>query len=213
LERTNALPDLHGVRLIFSGLGDTAAPQAPLGIADRTNLVAVWRAIGARAGAHVEIVNAPLGSAAKPGLPPVAKVPVSPPALAVPMVRRHAPVAVELRDQSVHFVPDEAVFAKPAAVAALLRPIAARILAQQLRVHLTGSTASVGSESGRRALSLRRANAVKAVLVAEGVPARSITTTGVGTDWTRHVPDLDAHGNLLPGPAAQNRMVLLELSR
>jgi outer membrane protein OmpA-like peptidoglycan-associated protein len=213
LAKTNALPDLRGVRLILSGLGDTAPPQAPLGIADRRNLVAIWRAIGTRAGARVDVVNAPLATAPKSGLPPVTQVPVRAPALAVPTVRRHTPVAVELHDQSVHFLPDRAVFGQPKVVAELLRPIAARIVAQRLRVHLTGSTASVGSQSGRRALSLRRAKAVKAVLVAEGVPARSITTTGVGTGWARHVPDLDSHGNLLPGPAAQNRMVLLELSR
>jgi outer membrane protein OmpA-like peptidoglycan-associated protein len=200
------------VHLIFSGLGDTAPPQAPLGTADRANPVAIWRAIGTRAGAHVDVVDAPLSTAAKSGLPPVTKVPVSPPALVVPPVR-HRPVTVELHDRSVQFLPDKAVFARPKAVAALLRPIAARIVAQRLRVRLTGSTASVGSKSGRRALSLRRANAVKAVLVSEGVPASRITTAGVGTDWARHVPDLDAHGNLMPGPAAENRMVLLELSR
>jgi outer membrane protein OmpA-like peptidoglycan-associated protein len=58
-----------------------------------------------------------------------------------------------------------------------------------------------------------RAEAVKAVLVGGGAPPAALTTAGVGAEWPRHVPNLDANGVLLPALAAQNRMVLIELTR
>ena len=49
-----------------------------------------------------------------------------------------------------------------------------------VRIMVTGHTDTSGSEAYNMALSLRRANAVKAALVKDGVPATAITATGVG---------------------------------
>jgi hypothetical protein len=49
-----------------------------------------------------------------------------------------------------------------------------------VRIMATGHTDTSGSEAYNMALSLRRANAVKAALVKDGVPATAITATGVG---------------------------------
>ena len=206
LERSNALPRLAGVRVVFSGLGDTAPPQQPLSIAQRENLVAIWRAVAEKAGATVEVLEAPLGTPGKPDLPSVARVPVDPPPLATGTV-------IELGEETVGFEPGTATYREPAEVEKVLAPLAKRIASQGLRVTLTGATASAGTPDYRRDLSLKRAEAVKATLVSAGAPAARITTKGVGSDWARHIPDTDQAGNLLPGPAARNRLVLVELSR
>ena len=51
---------------------------------------------------------------------------------------------------------------------------------QDARITATGNTDTTGTEAYNMALSLRRANAVKDVLVKLGVPAAAITTVGVG---------------------------------
>ena len=45
LAEAGALPDLSGIRVVFQGLGDTAAPQPALGQRQRDNLVAIWEAV------------------------------------------------------------------------------------------------------------------------------------------------------------------------
>jgi hypothetical protein len=69
-----ALPRLKGVRLLLTGIGETAPPQQPLGADQRAALVAIWTAIGQRAGATVEVLDTPLGTPARTGLPKVALV-------------------------------------------------------------------------------------------------------------------------------------------
>jgi hypothetical protein len=54
--------------------------------------------------------------------------------------------------------------------------------AQGARITATGHTDTSGSPQYNMALSLRRANAVKAELVRQGVPAAAITTVGVGEE-------------------------------
>lgn len=67
-----ALPRLAGVRLVLTGIGETAPPQPPLTADQRQILIAMWQAIGERAGATVEVLDTPLGTPARPGLPAVA---------------------------------------------------------------------------------------------------------------------------------------------
>lgn len=51
---------------------------------------------------------------------------------------------------------------------------------QDLRITVVGHTDRIGSDSANLALSRRRAAAVKTALVAEGIPAASIETAGLG---------------------------------
>lgn len=78
LAERRALPKLDGVRLILTGLGETAPPQQPLSLRERQTLVAIWRAVGERAGATVEVLDSQFGTPARPDLPRVALVGVEP---------------------------------------------------------------------------------------------------------------------------------------
>jgi outer membrane protein OmpA-like peptidoglycan-associated protein len=197
------LPDLAGTSVLFAGLGDVAPPQEPLALPQRTNLREIWTAIATRAGAtDVQVLTEPLREPPLPDLPAVAPVPV------------HAAADLgcfgTLRQADLAFRPDLASFVDAASARATLAPMA-RCLAELGRpVRLTGTTASAGTEEGRRVLSQQRADAVAGLLAELGVPAGLITTRGLGHQVPPCVPDRDAAGALLPDLAAQNRQVIVE---
>ena len=79
-------------------------------------------------------------------------------------------------------------------------------------VTLTGATSSEGSNQFNQQLSLQRASAVKTVLVQLGVPSGRITTIGDGSHLPGRLNDRGPNGQLLIGPAIQNRKVVAKLS-
>ncbi len=204
LSKQDALPDLEGIEVTFQGLGDTAAPQESLSIAQRTNLIAIWRAVIQAAGGEVFLEERPLAEETVVGLPEVSVVPV-------PAGPACVGATIELTGADVAFEPDSAEFLDPAAVRDVLKPIADQLGTAGLTATLTGTTARVGDLDGQVELSERRAQAVLEELVALGVPSESLTAVGVGSEFPGYVPDHDAAGNLLPGPAAENRTVVITL--
>ncbi|MGH3901305.1 MAG: OmpA family protein [Pseudonocardiaceae bacterium] len=206
LRRTQQLPNLTGMRVVFTGLGDTAPPQQPLPQPARAALVALWTKIVEAAGGKAEVKQAPLPSTRTiDGLPPVTIVPVAAKSIG-PL-----PSITVLRDGTVGFVPDQAVFRDSAQARAVLADYA-REITNGRRALLTGTTASAGTSEYRLRLSQQRANAVRDLLVSLGAPADRITTRGLGSDFPGYVPDHDPQGNLNPIPAAQNRQVIIELT-
>jgi outer membrane protein OmpA-like peptidoglycan-associated protein len=206
LRRMQQLPNLAGMRVVFTGLGDTAPPQQPLPAPARTVLVTLWTKIVEAAGGQAEIKQAPLPS--RPtlnGLPPVTAVPVAAQAIG-PL-----PSITVLRDGTVGFVPDQAVFRDPDQTRAVLADYAKAIIGGKTAL-LTGTTASDGTPDYRLRLSEKRAGAVRDLLVSLGAPADHIRTRGLGSDFPGYVPDRDSQGNLDPVPAAQNRQVIIELT-
>ncbi len=203
-----AVPQLAGVDVVLSGIGDTAAPQQPLSTGQRRNLVDVWTTVLERAGAKVRVLDVPLGGDALTDVPPVTAVTVTPPSSYDDAAQR-----VELRGDTVAFLPDQAVYRDAAEVENTLRPLAERVVRDRLAVTLIGTTASAGTPAGRATLSRKRAELVRSTLVKLGVDAAAVTSKGVGTNWPGHVADIDGKGRLLPGPAAQNRKVIVELER
>lgn len=108
LRRTQQLPNLTGMRVVFTGLGDTALPQQPLPAPARAVLVAFWTKIVESAGGKAEIKQAPLpNTRTLNGLPPVTIVPVAAQSIG-PL-----PSITVLRDGTVGFVPNQAVFRYP----------------------------------------------------------------------------------------------------
>ncbi|MGY2001731.1 OmpA family protein [Blastococcus sp. SYSU DS1024] len=191
-----ALPDLGGIDVVFSGLGDVAAPQQALPRSQRENLVALWTAIAEAAGsADVGIDETPLSGQPAGNLPAVTPVvPGSGPVCAVE--------TVVLDEGDVAFVADTAAFRDEAAAVATLRPIAERTLAAGLSAALAGTTADVGDAAGQVDLSRRRAQAVADALAALGVPADRLTVIGLGSDFAGYDPD----------DLAANRAVRIELT-
>ncbi|SDM18024.1 Outer membrane protein OmpA [Geodermatophilus siccatus] len=204
LARVGELPDLEGMEVVFQGLGDTAPPQEALSIAQRANLVAIWRAVVEAAGGVMALEERPLAEDTAVDLPEVSIVPVpNGPACAGP--------TIELAGADVAFQPDSAEFVDPAAARAVLQPIAEQLVQAGATATLTGTTARVRELGGQRALSEQRARAVLSELVDLGVPASALRAVGLGSEFPGYVPDHDAAGNLLPGPAAQNRKVIITL--
>ena len=198
-----------GAVVLLSGVGDTVAPQVGLTNAEKTQLRGTWSEIAKQGGAScVAVLDAPASNQGVTDVPPVSLVPVPAPPQLTPQVR--API--DLGQSQVAFNPDAATFVDPAAVQETLTPLATQLGADtRVRVTLTGATSSATGTGGPSSedLSRQRAQAVADVLVSLGVGTDRITVVGAGSTFAGFVPDRSPDGVLLPGPAAQNRKVIV----
>jgi outer membrane protein OmpA-like peptidoglycan-associated protein len=209
LRAAGNLPDLRGMTVTLVGIGYIAAPQPPLSGKWRSNVTQIWVSTLRAAGARVEVIPQPgQGPSVSTG-EPVRLVPVP----AIPPVRPRPHTTMVFTGASpVRFQPDTTAFADQADAIRALSPIARWLAADHSRhAWLEGTTADVGPLSGQRALSVRRADHVRDVLVSLGATAAQVTTTGVGSDFPQFTRDHDAAGTLLAGPATLNRSVRITL--
>jgi len=208
LRHADELPDLKGRHIYFTGLGWTASPQPALSISERQKVVQIWEQIAQAAGAAcVALDQTANTSNAVPDRPPVAIVTPPPP----PPPPTSCSV-INLGDaNNVGFEFDSTTFRDPSGARATLQELANVLMQPGESVTLTGSTSSEGSDQYNLDLSLRRANAVKAVLVQLGVPSSEIQTFGDGSHLPGRLNDRGANGQLLIGPAIQNRKVVAKL--
>jgi outer membrane protein OmpA-like peptidoglycan-associated protein len=79
-------------------------------------------------------------------------------------------------------------------------------------VRVIGTTASADTPAARRELSLARAAAVRDLLVGGGVSRDRINIVGAGATRPDRLDDRGPDGALLPGPAALNRSVIIEVT-
>ena len=209
LRQANELPSLRGRHVYFVGLGWTASPQPALDIANRKKVVAIWEQIAKAGGASCVKIDPTTNTRnAVPNRPPVAIVtPPPPPGPLQPCS------VINLGDNNhVGFDFNSTTFRDPSGAQATLRQLADLIIKSGERVTLIGSTSSEGSNEYNQRLSLRRANAVKAVLVRLGVPASRITAIGDGSHLPGRVNDRGPSGHLLIGPAIEDRKVVAKLA-
>jgi len=197
------VPDLTGKRVVFSGIGDTEAPQRPLPPQLRNRLVDFWTGL-CRAGGAVEcaVDPDPVTGGRPVSTTPVPTVPVPEPPVVSEPVPQARPIALS---SDVLFGPDSAVLLEPAGP--VLRGLAANLPAGA-GITLTGHTASVGPADTARRLSLARATAVRDALVGLGVPGSAVTALGVGFDEPIAV-DRGPDGALDPVAAQRNRAVVV----
>ncbi|GAA3460653.1 OmpA family protein [Saccharothrix longispora] len=196
----DALPALTGKDVVFSGLGQVAGPQPPLPPGAQEALVELWlgicREFDAASCTH------------DPGPAPAGG----------PIARGEVPVVdlgqVENRDALVH-VPSSLVFK---AGGDELAPGAEDVLRQvaekfdgRTTARVVVRTATSASAEQAADLTRRRAQRVVSALVDLGV-SRSAFVEVVGAGFGSPLDvDLDAAGDLVPGAAARNRSVVVEL--
>jgi outer membrane protein OmpA-like peptidoglycan-associated protein len=208
LKQRGLLPDLAGWHVIFSGLGDTAGRQPPLPLPQRTTLTSYWMAICRAAGA----AGCQLDETTRPDPHSRSITPV--PVVPVPVV-----VSVQGPNGATGVsVPSDELFAFGRAVLlpgadSVLEPLAARARSGHLLVTITGyASPDGGSVAYNLALSRARALAVRARLVALGLPPRQITrVTGLGADG-KTAQACDVSGQFDEAVCAQLRRVVVLLT-
>jgi outer membrane protein OmpA-like peptidoglycan-associated protein len=108
------------------------------------------------------------------------------------------------------FEPGTAVFRDPGGAEAALSELVRYLITNpSARILLTGTTAHWGTLASDIALSMERSNAVRMVLVQLGASPRQIKTRGLGWKFAGYQDDQGPDGTLLPGPAEQNRSVIV----
>jgi outer membrane protein OmpA-like peptidoglycan-associated protein len=207
LGRRGLLPRLTGWHVVFSGLGDTAGRQPAPPIPQRTVLTRYWTALCRGSGA----VSCAVDAVTRPDPPPRSTTPV--PVVSFPRVTSYqGPQGGRITN-----VPADTFFAFGSArllpgADSVLGPIATRARDGHLEVTIAGySSPDGGSGSYNLTLSAGRAQAVRARLIALGVPAGLIVqAVGLGTAGKTRL-DCYRHGHLDETTCARLRRVLITL--
>lgn len=209
LTTNHLLPDMTGRSVVLVDVGQTAAPQANLNEDLRGRVVSLWEHVATTAGAAC---TQALPAAATRESVDTGGIAVSTVALPAEPVFKPCSATVLSDGGPVGFKGDLAEFRNEGAARVALQPLADEAKRGNKSVTLVGTTASARTKTFRDQLSKDRAEAVKAILVGQGVDPARIRTVGAGNESKYHVPDIGSNGALLPGPAAGNRRVVVELS-
>ena len=207
LKHHGLLPDLAGWRVIFSGLGDAAGRQQPLPLPQRTTLASYWMAICHAAGA----VACQTDQTTRPDPPSLSTT-------SVPVIPVPAVLSVRGPNGSTGVsVPADELFAFNSAILlsgadGILGPLAGKARAEHVLVTVTGyASPDGGSAAYNLKLSRARAQAVRARLVALGLPPGQIVrVTGLGTDG-KTAQACDVAGQFDEAVCAQLRRVVVLL--
>jgi outer membrane protein OmpA-like peptidoglycan-associated protein len=198
--------DLKGVTVYWAGMGDTAGAQQPLTVPARSNLEAIWSAVVKAAGGTLSLLPEPASGSAAANLPAVTPVTIEP--VATKTDWSHP---VVIRNSELLFTKDTAAFSDPGAAQNVLATLVPAIEQNGKVVTITGTASKdqATDNTADTALSLKRAEAVKAALVGLGVPASLLQTAGVGFEWCGWKAEKDAAGTYSDALAEQNRTVIL----
>ena len=178
LDAAAMVPQLNGVPVEFYGLGDVAGSQRTLSAQQVQWLQSFWQAFFDRTGAavtfHADIVS---GEALTENGHKI-----------TPLAPAGAPTFIKVSAEQVDFQPDSTAFLDEDAARSALNELATQLKADSTTSYVVaGSTAEEvdnASREGAQSLSLARAQAVRDVLVAAGVPADQITCLGLGNEPT-----------------------------
>jgi len=209
--RPDALPDLTGKHVLFTGLGQVAGPQASLREPMRRAVTDLW--LGVCRKFHAAECTADPSSVATTAPRSTVPVPVIPVTGADSVVEYEEPGGTTGQRRfplpsAVLFEPDTDVLADGAEDA--LRELVP-YFGPATTATAIGHTASVGPRTSAIDLSVRRSRKVVATLRRLGVAEAVFTAVdGVGYDEPV-VPDRDDRGHLLPAAAERNRTVVLTL--
>ena len=214
LRQTKALPDLSNISVIWMGLGDVSGSQQPLTPFTLETLKDLWSQVLNEAGVESVTFASDLpGKPAAQGLPYVSPVEIMQDA-SIEVIDEifdlEQPIVLD--EKKILFLPDSAVFADADAARECLQPIAEQMAAHpELKVVLAGTTATVGSNEGCKALSKQRAEAVKELLVELGASEDSFETVlGLGYDHEYHIPDIGPDGALNENAPANRSVIVFD---
>ena len=177
LRRSGHLPDLTGMRVILSGIGYTAAPQAGLDEPRRAWIVRLWTAIVVNAGAVDPVVeSSPATGEAVPDVPPVSTIDIQKTTISIA-----CDTTSVLGEDTVAFIPDTANFINPSSARETLLPFADFLKANPTaRAVLTGTIAHYGDRNMTGGLDLQRARRVGQELVSLGAAPGQVEARGGG---------------------------------
>jgi len=212
LEEDFAIPDLSGIDVVWTGIGQVAGEQETLASSYEHKLEMLWAEILKAAGAKsVNFDRTPLPAVENEGdMPFCSVVPVVADTLDVDVAESVPDVVKFDENSSVKFKSNKAEFVDEKAAEKELLPIAEYLLAYpDESFYILGMTATVPGGDGGKQLSLKRAEACKELLVKNGVEADRLVCVGLGhTDHPLRADDTDNNGNLIEDAARVNRAVI-----
>ena len=211
LKELNSVPNLDGIRVIWSGCGEVCGAQSKLTEDYKVKLKAIWTAIIEAGGGSVTIcTNALSSNTQKVSLPYCSTIPIIQDSLNLTKENLSNPIKFD-ENSSIKFVQDSATFIDEDAAIKELNPIAQCLKANPtINILIIGTTATSGSEEYKKDLSYKRAEACKNTLVNLGVSKEKIQTIGIGsTSCSLHINDLNSDGSLNKEIAPQNRAVYI----
>jgi outer membrane protein OmpA-like peptidoglycan-associated protein len=199
-------PDAAGIKVILLGIGWTAPPQSALGAPERANLLGQWAALLKAAGAQVSIDQTPLTGPAPAGAPTVSLVRTT----QVIWDQPSGTCGTALNTTELHFIVGTARLQDPAAAAPVVRSVVAELKANHRVATVTGTTSSEGGPAINVPLGSKRAQVTAQLMESMGLPRSQVSRViGLGSHFPGYVPDIGPGGVLLPGPAAENRQVII----
>lgn len=208
LSELHALPELTGIKVIWTGLGEVCDEQDELSFTYKYKLKNIWKEVIVTAGGEVEFIDVPLSATPKSEELPSCKT--------IPIIQDSLELSgdiakpIKFGEDTIKFLGDQAVYVNAADAKKALEPIATFLKENATkRILIVGTTASAGKDASCLSLSLNRANACRNTLIEMGVNESQIETLGLGRKKCfLRVNDLE-NGRLIEALASQNRAVFI----
>lgn len=212
LKQSGSLPELQNIKITLSGIGYTAGEQPGMTSSQREKFTYFWKSMLTAGGAEVIVDQTPYTEPQISTEKTVEVVPI--PEVKSVVLDSCEPSTLIFDSQSdVTFISDSNEFVDDGRARSALQDVAEWLKTNNnSRAQIVGTTANEGPMENQIQLAQLRAERVKVVLMEFGVSAESLSTSGVGSNFPEYVmPDRDANGLLLPGPASINRSVRITL--
>lgn len=209
LAEVHSLPNLKGINVKWLGLGCVSGKQSEIPNSYKYKLEKLWTTIITASGGTVEFDKTPIYGEEAEGLPNVSTVSFVQDSLNIDYSDATAVNApIKFDESTIKFVGDSDAFIDDVGAKEALSPIADILVANPtFKIIIAGTTASVGDGY---ALSFKRANACKKILVSMGANDAQIECIGLGSSENCfHVDDLDSNGNLIEEYAKLNRAIYI----